>query len=230
MWFLIVLNMCACVCWGMEGDDQPPQKKLTVRVPGAMVKAVQARPIPRVPSYDPPTPPPPLPNPVFLNDHVTPLIFNAEDDLNLPELGDPDTAFAEWLDAISVTPLYLVRYDMHRLRYLTFCECSRKKLILKYLVYLVSDPTTAEYTSIRHLSEHMPAECIKREGLLHMLLCRVQQCGHVEAQLSVEELTVKMLVHDMIEHQADSEWYQRIDRRIKESFEEALQALEDESE
>jgi hypothetical protein len=34
----------------------------------------------------------------------------------------------------------------------------------------------------------------------------------------------------MIEHQLDSEWYQQIDRRIKESFEEALAALKDESE
>ena len=237
----------------MDGEGQRPQKKLMIHIPAAMAKAVQARSIAQAPSYDPPVPPPPLPNPVFPNDHVaeprppgwqhvtalaspteeiklSPSTINFDDELELMDLDDIDEAIEEWFDALSTKPLYLVRYDIHRLRYLTFCECSRKRLISKYLAYILSDATTAEYTTIRSLSATIPVQCIKQEGQLHTLLCSVQQCQYVESQLSVAELTVKMLVHHIIAHQKESTWYQRIDRRVKGSFEEALKALEEELE
>lgn len=265
MWFFCVLNISICLSWGMDGS-QHPQKKLTLRIPSALVQAAQERSaneriqgtlvnvvqtvreegeLPRQPvadvrflQYDPPEPPPPLPYPVFDNVHDeerpdrfwTPGSMDlGDDDLKLLELGNMDDALEEWLDALSTTPLYLVRFDAPRLRYLTFCESSRKRLIGKYLEYLVSDSTTAEYTTLRSLSARIPPERIKQEGLLHTLLCTAPQCGHKESQLSAEELTVKMILHHMIEHQSKETWYQKVDRRIKESFEEALTALKEES-
>lgn len=204
--------------------------------------AVVQRPLLGALNYDPPTPPPPLPYPVFedtcASKRTFPIVYapafrepnGFDDDLDVPEFGDIDDALPELMDDIGTTPLYLVRFDAPRLRYLVFCECSRKRLIGKYLEYLLSDSTTAEYTSIRSLSTKMPRECIKQEGLLYTLSCNVPYCSHRESQLSVEELTVRMIVHHLIEHQNKATWRQKIDRRIKQSFEEALAALKDVSE
>lgn len=222
------------------------QQSLIIRIPRKTLKRVQAvvpapvHPVARgfmgLDAFEPPIPPPPLPLPIVAESSVDQkeieYTFQLSDDADLFELNSEELGVElnTWLNTMpdpAVAELYLVRFDSRLCRHITFCDGSRKELIRKYVMHVANDTTTPEHQTIHTFSEKLPEEQIKERAGSYVLACIVKGCLYQETQLSVKELKVKMFLHHLIEHQRDSEWYQSIDRRIKENFEEALEALKE---
>lgn len=161
----------------------------------------------KVLNYDPPNAPPRLP------------VAAPEPQFKVPVV-------SLHLEPTATSTFYLVRYDNQLVRHLTFCATRRTDLLRQYLVYLLSDPTVPEYTTIRTLlREKFPHTLVKQKGLGYSLDCVEDRCGYTEVQPSSDQLLLKIFEHYLVEHLKESAWYQRINARIAESFEDAIATL-----
>ncbi|MGE0010437.1 MAG: hypothetical protein AB7F19_00545 [Candidatus Babeliales bacterium] len=238
-----------CMQRDCNASIEPAQKRLILRIPWEAAKKCQQTVAPMAPFvkasnvfqpiYRLPEPPPVLVMPELSpQDELTnaaassngiglPLVRSSFDkELDALGLDDPklDALLAEWHAQISNQPLYLVCFEPKLHRHLAFIDYSRAALIAKYLSYVVDNATSQEYATLRAKSETVVNEHIVQNGNEYSINC--PHCNHVELQLSVTQLRVKIVLHQLIEHAQDSDYYQQIEKRIAASFEEALAKLQ----
>lgn len=121
---------------------------------------------------------------------------------------------------------YLVRFDQRLARLLTFCGTSPHAVLSNYVRYLFSDPTTSEYQGVySRLQEKFPHALVKQDQGEYYLDCIEARCGYSERQASVQEVAKYMVLHSILMHRRDGEFYQSALGRVRESFNEAFEAL-----